>query len=124
MLKRLYELKDPLLEICVKGAFRDFLQHQSKATGENGKTVANHVQDKAFWADIKLLLDILGPLVNALRLADSDVPCAGKIYMQMYNTEQELRSILDDPKFSGFLTKKDIREVRLHLYVIWICNQN
>jgi hypothetical protein len=109
MLERLFELKDYVIEITSTKAYKDWLR--GKKYVSEGGAVAARLADQKWWERIESLLDLSGPIVNVLRVADSDIPQAGKIYNEMYQLEQRLLYLLEEEEGKGVLSKQDIAEV-------------
>ena len=44
--------------------------------------VVDIAEDRGFWRKGKALVDLWGPIMNLLRMADSHIPGTGKVYPQ------------------------------------------
>ena len=45
-----------------------------------------------FWRNFKKIVELLMPVLVLLRLFDSDIPCAGKVYFKMFRLGEEIKS--------------------------------
>lgn len=113
MLKRLFDLKIFLVAMVNDVPFSPWLNAQKAEIRAKGISIRNTVNDASFWLKIETFLKLLGPIVNSLRLADSDIPAAGKIYMQMFNCLNELKEVTKDAYEGGILLKRDLVEVSI-----------
>jgi hypothetical protein len=109
MLKRFMDVKDALIELCSTMAFKKYIKAQKGEVMSKGQLVLDKVTNTVWWEKLEFFLRIFGPITNSLRLADSDLPCAGKMYMQMYNVQEELKKALE----TNFLPKTVVEEVSL-----------
>ena len=111
MLKRLFDLKDYLAALVNSVPFNNYLKAQKAEVRAKGTFIKEAINRQSFWDKIETFLKILGPIVNSLRLADSDIPATGKIYMQMFNCIEELKKVTADACEEGLLSKKDLKQV-------------
>jgi hypothetical protein len=54
------------------------------------------LKNDQFWENLQLLVDLCNPLVSLMRLADSNVPCVGKMYHRFYMLSQFVEAIAGD----------------------------
>jgi hypothetical protein len=131
MLKRFVDVKGALVELCSSQAFDRYIKAQKAEVKERGLRAQEAATNRDWWKKLEFILSIFGPITNSLRLADSDIPCAGKMYMQMYNVERELENALKDGA-QAFLLKRDIEEVSICVHdvlsscvcvcvFVWLC---
>ena len=109
MLERLHSLKDELQEITSSKKYKEWLK--GKKYADEGKRVAKVVADDSWWLQVESLLDISGPVVNVLKMADSNIPQAGKIYYEMSQLGERLTHLLLQEEEKGVLKKRDLEEV-------------
>lgn len=82
------------------------------------------VSKDRFWEDLKLQIDIFKPIVNVLRLVDSDMPTMGKVYHAMYTAQEELKEVdycctvsVDGKSYSAATKRKYVS--LLYIMVLW-----
>ena len=78
-----------------KAAFNDeeLQSYAQKQRWRDAYTIASDTAvDASFWRKLKGLMDVLQPLLILLRLFDSDVPCAGKVYYKVYELGENLKA--------------------------------
>ena len=46
-----------------------------------------------------MLVELYGPFMNLLPMADSDIPCSGKVYHENSKLGKILQSMTDSPEF-------------------------
>jgi hypothetical protein len=95
------------LGVCKK--YKEWLK--GKKYADEGKLVAKVVADDSWWLQVESLLDISGPVVNVLKMADSNIPQAGKIYYEMSQLGERLTHLLLQEEEKGVLKKRDLEEV-------------
>lgn len=80
---------------------REQQQQQPPATQpESSEPLTRRIKDllknDQFWENLQLLVDLCNPLVSLMRLADSNVPCVGKMYHRFYMLSQFVEAIAGD----------------------------
>ena len=55
------------------------------------------IGEGAWWHRGEVILTIVEPIVELLRLADSDVPIMGKIYYRMFRIQEKLSDLTFTP---------------------------
>ena len=121
MLKRFVDCMPALQDMANSMAFAQYLRNQKAEIQEKGRKMRETVNSPDICGKINAFLDIFGPLVNAMRVADSDIPAAGKFYMCMFNAREQLEKILEDANSDGALRKTDVQEVRLKMFFFPVC---
>ncbi|HSP31014.1 MAG TPA: hypothetical protein VLO13_03250 [Halomonas sp.] len=76
-------------------------QQQPPATQpESSEPLTRRIKDllknDQFWENLQLLVDLCNPFVSLMRLADSNVPCMGKMYHRFYMLSQFVEAIAGD----------------------------
>ncbi len=61
--------------------------------------VVDIVEDRQFWRNGKSLVELCGPVINLLRMADSDIPGTGKVYHENVKLGKILQSMTDSSEF-------------------------
>jgi len=61
--------------------------------------VVDIVENREFWRKSKALVELCGPIMNLLRMADSDIPCTGKVYHENFKLGKILQSMTDSSEF-------------------------
>ena len=83
----------------------------AKTYRAEGRWMKANFQDDDWWATGELILAIVGPIIELLRLADSEVPIMGKVYNRMFQIKQKL----EDPTFAPSLEMNRRRAiVKIH----------
>lgn len=74
---RVLQVKSALQEIAVSAEFKEWADKQSyKAEAIRVKKL---ILNEDLWTDIELMVDLFKPIVDLLRLVDSDLPTMGKV---------------------------------------------
>jgi hypothetical protein len=113
MIGRLLELEDGITQICATDAFKKWVKGKKYEQAALG--VRKTVAQKVWWKKITSLANLSGPIVNALRMADSDIPATGKIYQEMWQLGNRMDKMLEECRDSDkaqTLSKKEVKEVR------------
>jgi hypothetical protein len=58
------------------------------------------VEDREIWRKSKALVELCDPIMNLLRMADSDIPGTGKVYHENFKLGKILQSMTDSPEFN------------------------
>ncbi|XP_059635859.1 uncharacterized protein LOC132278046 [Cornus florida] len=86
MVKRMREVKDALEKMVMDPSWRMHLKWDRKSAIEiKAKEVKISIVSDSWWADFEYLLDFTEPIVEFLRLADTDAPILHLIY-DMWDT--------------------------------------
>ena len=59
-------------------------------------------------------MELSGPVVNVLRLADGEIPSAGKIYVAMSQLGTKIQSVINSS--NGSIPKAAAQEVRANVW--------
>ena len=67
--------------------------------------VVDIVEDREFWRKGKVIveLQVCGPIMNLLRMADSDNSCSGKVNQENFKLGKILQKMTDSPEFDLIL---------------------
>jgi len=112
MVGRLLEVEDGITQICATDAFKKWVR--GKKYESIGLDVRKTVCRPEWWKKITSLANLSGPIVNALRMADSDIPATGKMYHEMWQLGNRMDKMLEECASSDkakALSKKEIQEV-------------
>ena len=83
----------------------------AKSYKAEGLWAKGRVLDEEWWLKGELILEIVNPIVELLRLGDSEVPLMGKVYYRMFLIKQKL----EDPTFAPRLKDAHRRQlVKIH----------
>jgi hypothetical protein len=63
------------------------------------RAVVGIVVNREFLRKEKALVDLCGPIMNLLRMADRDIPGTGKVYHENFKLGKLLQSMTDSPEF-------------------------
>jgi hypothetical protein len=110
MLGRLSEVQDEILHLMHDRDLKAVVATMKVESRQKFDDVVTIVQSKDFWQTSKALIELSSPAMNILRLADSDIPAAGKVYHEMFKTEKLLESMLASADFN-FIPKPVHREI-------------
>ena len=80
VLERLVEVKIDLESLLVHPDFRKWLSTTDRKGVESHSAVRSIIYNEAFWTRAQVLLEIGLPILQVLRMADSNTACVGKIY--------------------------------------------
>ena len=72
--------------------------------------VLDIVQNKEFWRKGTVLVELCGPIMNVLRMAERDIPGTGKVYHE--NFKFKLGKILDGQIFTNCYMLLDTALIR------------
>jgi hypothetical protein len=121
MLGRLSEVQDEILHLMhdkdLKAVVAS-MKLESRQKIDDVVTIVQTLQSKDFWQTSKALLELSSPAMNILRLADSDIPAAGKVYHEMFKTEKLLESMLASADFN-FIPKPVHKEIHAKWLKRW-----
>ncbi len=73
------------------------------------REVVDVVEDKEFWRKSKALVELCGPIMNLLRMADSDIPGTGKVYHENFKLGKILESMTDSANLISFLLLFEVK---------------
>lgn len=112
MLKRLVEMRDGLSSMVVSPQWQTWKQSNS----EKSMRVRGTILDEAWWVQAELFVSIMEPLVDLLKLCDSDVPMLGDIYEGTDRMLERIQQLLEEKDPVLFGTIKDIIISRWNKY--------
>ena len=112
MIKRLVDMRDALSSMVVSPQWQTWKQSNS----EKAMRVRGTILDEAWWVQAELFVSIMEPLVDLLRLCDSDVPMLGDIYEGTDRMLERIQELLEEKDPVLFGTIKDIIISRWNKY--------
>lgn len=86
------------------------LKKGKKKYHTEGIWVKNKINDPKFWEMNKLILTVVDPIVELLRLGDSELPIMGKVYNRMYLIQEKLADSTFAPALKG-AQRKEIAQI-------------
>jgi hypothetical protein len=93
MLDRMLEVKEALQELVVGREWREWNGKSNHS--DDGDKVKDCVLRSEFWKNLEEVLALTKGTVALLRECDRGVPIVGKVYVAMFNCEQELEAMRD-----------------------------
>lgn len=93
MLDRMLEVKEALQGVVVGREWREWNEKSSHS--DEGDEVRDCVLRSGFWKNVQEVLALTKGTVALLRECDRGVPIVGKVYVAMFNCEQELEALRD-----------------------------
>lgn len=82
-----------------------------------GKNITKIVCRKSFWDDVRFACSILAPLVDVIRLVDTEEkPCMGYIYEAMDRAKEQIKKNIGEDKA---ITNEAKRECRRVVSMVW-----
>ena len=86
-------------------------KQRAKGYKAEGLWVKSKLQDPDWWEKGEMILGIVSPIIELLRLADSELPLMGKVYHRM----SAIATQLDDTEFAPGLTQRQRSDlVKIH----------
>ena len=101
MLSRQKELQDEIVQLVHDKELKTNVASMKAEAKARFAEVVDIVQDKEFWRKGKALVELCGPIMNLLRMADSDIPGTGKVYHENFKLGKILESMTDSIFFSA-----------------------
>ena len=92
MLKWLVEMRDGLSSMVVSPRWQTWKQSDN----EKAVWVRGTILDEAWWIQAEHFVSIMEPLVDLLRLCDSDVPMLGQIYEGIDHMSKRIQQLLEE----------------------------
>lgn len=94
---RVLQVKSALQETVVSAEYKEWAEKQSyKAEAMRVKKL---ILDEDLWTDIELMVELFKPIVDLLRLVDSDLPTMGKVSHASGNEMQKSSSLKSRVEF-------------------------
>ena len=90
MLRRLVEVKQPLVSMVVSQLWAEWRQSDSK----QGTMVRKLCLDEEWWSKIDFLLKFIGPTFELLHSVDTDKPFLGEVYDGMDTMVEKTMEII------------------------------
>ena len=99
MLSREVELQDEIAQLLHDKELKTTVASMKADAKARFREVVDVVEDKEFWRKSKALVELCGPIMNLLRMADSDIPGTGKVYHENFKLGKILESMTDSAEF-------------------------
>ena len=99
MLSREIELQDEIVQLVHDKDLKATVTSMKPDAKARFSEVLDIVQNKEFWRKGTALVELCGPIMNLLRMADSDIPGTGKVYHENFKLGKILQSMTDSPEF-------------------------
>eukprot|EP00253_Pinus_taeda_P035891 PITA_35891 len=91
LLRRLVEMKEALSATVVS----DMWEQWRLSTSDVALEVKRLILNDHFWVDAKFVAEIIEPICDMIRYADTDDPCLGEIYENMDSMCERIQTITD-----------------------------
>ena len=99
MLSREIELQDEIVQLVHDKELKLNVASMKADAKARFLEVLDIVEDREFWRKAKALVELCGPIMNLLRMADSDIPGTGKVYHENFKLGKILQSMTDSSEF-------------------------
>ena len=84
MLSREIELQDEIVQLLHDKDLKATVASMKADAKARFSEVVDIAEDRDFWRKGKALVELCGPIINLLRMADSDIPGTGKVYHENF----------------------------------------
>ncbi len=93
------ELQDEIVQLVHDKELKASVASMKADAKARFAEVVDIVEDRKFWRKCKALVEYCGPIMNLLRMADSNIPGTGKVYHENFKLGKILQSMTDSPEF-------------------------
>ncbi len=99
MLSREIELQDEIVQLVHDKELKTNVACMKADAKARFTELVDIVEDREFWRKRKALVGLCGPIMNLLRMADSDIPGTGKDFHENFKLGKILQSMTGSPEF-------------------------